>query len=746
MAEAVLICNGLSAEGYEAPAGAYVCTINGGFLNHRADAAVTVDCPGHIRSEWHKFKGEKVVGKHMPEFPTGERFECFELVKQFSSATPAALAWLAQRKGFKGVTIVGCDSLWGHGVPGAAYNRSALEMVCHMAQYFPDGLTIQHNGRAVKVNAPEFAATLAEWSKEPTPVRAVPEREPPGPPADEPQRAIPVARPAPPRPERPARNCQIPQTMVEFDVSPGCTRRCAFCSPGISPDRRRQKTGLFLAAHNAAIDELVALGYNGSDRWLCYCGHGEPLLAPGLIPMLRYARQKLPDCKVVVYTNGDELTVELACALEANDIDVLLWDCYDAKSAKTVPAIIAASSLDPARVRVVDHTAPGQVYSSRCGAVKESAAAEWIGRPCKMPDGKLFVTDNGKDGGAAFLFCCEDYSRRSLSAGTIAAAVEAAGPARKALAAGRREQGHAICAQCDRAGDHPSGFEHVPKLTESGKFWPARVPPPKVKGKRLVVLATNLAWAKHAECVLQTIAAASTVPGETVLIWNDNKPMPSNLRMPGVTVWEYDKPLGWCGISRGFARAFQYAVAGGFDWTIKLDTDTAIICKGWDAFLCADCPADAQAGTYMDVTITGQLPKEPKEAGLFNGVLSRTVRWAARFVSRGLRGWDHIQGGCYVIGLEALRRIDRVVGLGAEDQDALEDAARVGEDVYLDTKCKLARVPQRPTLRALSWYREHGSPDVQLRQIRYHRDALGVCAEHPVKSLAVHKQLAGEIQ
>jgi hypothetical protein len=533
---------------------------------------------------------------------------------------------------------------------------------------------------------------------------------------------------------------------VEFDVSPRCTRKCSFCSPGIPPARRKQKRGLSLAEHNRIVDELAALGFDRSDRWLCYCGHGEPLMSSELLPMVKYARRRLPWVKIAVYTNVDRLD-DLACRVfEAHDV-TLVADLYDEAAGPNLARVVADSGLDPEAVHVVDHAAGGQAYSSRCGTVKAGNVAEWIDKPCRMPEGKLFVTDDGAGkGAAAALLCCEDYARASLAPlGTVAELVGSGAAVRKHLADGRRPKAHPICSRCDRDGGHPSGFAHVPTLPET-RYWPAAPALPKVAGARLVVIPVNRTWAENARVILDTIDRASVMPGASLVIWNDRMEPPKELGGPGRVLWVYRDPLGWCGINRGIAKAFQYALSEGYDWVIKLDTDTAILRKGWDALLCAECPKDCQAGTYMDVTITGQLPSNAKGKGLFNETLAENVSWAHRMVRRQRRGWDHVQGGCYVIGAEALRRIDAVVGLGADEQEPLPEELRVGEDVYLDTKCKLAGVRQVPTLRSLSWYREPSMPELQLDQVRYHRDVLGVVAEHPVKTTGHLRTLAGELR
>ncbi len=724
MKTAVLICNGPSAEGYHPPEGAFVLCLNDGFTRHRADAALTVDCPESLRAAWSAFGGRRVLTDATPAFgQMDEMLEgCEPLMRRYHSSAACGLAWLAGQ-GFATALVVGMDALGGGGKPGAAYTPGGhAAMLAEFAPKFPGGLRLLQGGKEVAVGPGLTCPTRPTGRTPQTPT---------------------------PKPQTP--ECSIPQTLVEFDVSPRCTRACKFCAPGIPAARRRQRRCLTLKAHDRAIDGLIAAGYNRPDRWLCYCGHGEPLLNPRLFAMIRSARAygRLSACRVAVYTNGDRLDVEACCTLEALDVEVLIWNCYDQASADRVPGVIAASSLDPARVRVNDYREGFPNPSSRCSSVRKADPAAWKGKPCAMPDGKLFFTDDGK-GGSGWLLCCEDYARKSLLPGKLSPlelnAHAEFSRVREGLLVGRRGL-HPICRRCDRDGTHPDGFAHVPALVGSA-FWPAPRPAPAAPaGRRLVVLPANMRWAGHARAVLDAIDRASVVPGETMVIWNDDgvPACPEYLRGERRIVRESGS-LGWCGISRGIGGAFRYALERGYDWVIKLDTDTAVLRRGWDALLCAECPSDAQLGTYMDVSITGQFPDNADclADGLFNANLKRHCRWARRYVARGLRKWDHMQGGCYVLGREALARIDRVAGLDAGDQEDLPEPERVGEDVYVDTKVKLARVPQRNSLRLRIWFRESGE-GIRLEHVRYQRDVLDVVAVHPVKDLEVLKTLAGEI-
>jgi hypothetical protein len=731
---AVLICNGSSAEGYESPPGAFTCTINGGFLAHRADAAFSVDCPGYLRNAWREFKGQRIISAHLPEYPwTSEPpFECRDLVVKYSSATPAALAWLAS-KGFRRCEVVGLDSLWGEGKPGAEYNKHTESMLWDLAARFPDGLYVRRNGEAVRVGAEDFEKRVAAWrEKQLAAIRGdKAEGE-----ADKGKVLESAPAPAPVAPPAPTKKIPgLTQTVIEIDPSPRCTRACAFCAPGIPAGRRKQEKGLSLAAHDKVLDELAAAGWQGT---LCYCGHGEPALAPDLIAMLKSARAKLPGTRLCVYGNGDAWTTEMLCDFEALDLEHLVWDVYDGKSAIDVPRKIAESSFFPARVRVVDHMAGAEKYSSRCGTVRQPEAG-FAERPCKMPEGKLFVTDDGK-GNAAYLLCCEDYGRQSLKRGALAEVLAGWAAVRGALDAGCRGKAEKICQTCDREGFLPSGFDIYPALTAT-RFWPPRREPirPRLKrSRRLVIMAVCEKWTQHAEVILRAIDRKSSMPGETMVIWNegDGKRCPESLKGKGRILREYDYPLGWTGISRGLGEAYRWALGEGYDYIIKLDTDTAILVPGWDAAVCNAARANypAQIGHLLDEYVWkwAQLP-----LGTGGGIFDKEIlelqakgkmRWANGRLKSFRHKTDHIQGGCYCFTRAGLARLEAVVGLVPEDCEKI-----IGEDVLFSLRSRVTGIEQIHNPAVVSHH--FGAGSYHLTIARYWRDHRGGAVIHPIKPL-----------
>jgi hypothetical protein len=180
---AILIANGLSAEDYQPPDGAFTLCLNGGFRTHRCNAILTTDCPPGIEKDWLQFPGIRIQAAHGARFPDKDKsrrdlFECEDLVRKHCSSVSPALKWLAKH-GHRAVMIVGLDSAWGAGDKDSAgrpkvYNATVRTMLLEMAQLFPAGVWIARGTETVRVGSPEYDTTCERWSKAETLVKTPP--------------------------------------------------------------------------------------------------------------------------------------------------------------------------------------------------------------------------------------------------------------------------------------------------------------------------------------------------------------------------------------------------------------------------------------------------------------------------------------------------------------------------------------------------------------------------------------------
>jgi hypothetical protein len=348
-------------------------------------------------------------------------------------------------------------------------------------------------------------------------------------------------------------------------------------------------------------------------------------------------------------------------------------------------------------------------------------------------------------GGVASLLCCEDYSRVTLEPGAI----------RKDAQIIRQRTG--VCAKCSQeAGGDWRGW-HCYQPLEKSRYWPPRLTAKTAPAvtSRLVVLPVSNAWVNHAAALLDTIDACSHVPGKSLVLWNGDGPCPEVLCGPTRIIREYppmtgphpnhpNMSLGWTAINRLIGEAFKYTLDKGFEWAIKLDTDTAVLRKGWDAALLAGGQQGEARGFYLEEGVY-QWAQQPLDTGggIFTpdmqaALKAGSLRWAKGYLDAGWHKGSHLQGGCYAVSREALRRMrDTGVGLVPDEAEQL-----IGEDILFSLRCRVAGVPQRHSGAVVSHYFPAGSyhPSVA----RYYRDACRASVIHPIKDLEIFQDLCRE--
>lgn len=98
-------------------------------------------------------------------------------------------------------------------------------------------------------------------------------------------------------------------SMVIVETSSACNRRCPYCpnskfDRGLPENNKKLSRELF----HKIIDELDESKWFGQIQFNFY---NEPLLDERLPEFIKYTRSKLPTSSIVIYTNGDFLTIDL---------------------------------------------------------------------------------------------------------------------------------------------------------------------------------------------------------------------------------------------------------------------------------------------------------------------------------------------------------------------------------------------------------------------------------------------------
>ncbi len=122
------------------------------------------------------------------------------------------------------------------------------------------------------------------------------------------------------------------------------------------------------------IDSLARMGFSGR---LSPHFYGEPLTDERLVPFMAYARKKLPRADIVVYTNGDFLSVEKYMALMGAGVNSFRISLHSPAMPKLISdtlAYIKAERPELYKVEIVDFYGmytrkEGELLNNRGGLV-----------------------------------------------------------------------------------------------------------------------------------------------------------------------------------------------------------------------------------------------------------------------------------------------------------------------------------------------------------------------------------------
>ncbi len=123
---------------------------------------------------------------------------------------------------------------------------------------------------------------------------------------------------------------------VEIETSSICNRRCKFCpvskyprEPALMDDRVFRKV----------IDELAEMKFHGI---LSPHLFNEPLLDQRIEEFVKYIRQKLPNVKIKIFTNGDLLTRKKFDSLVSAGVDEFCVTQYDEQMPEVVKNLFSS--------------------------------------------------------------------------------------------------------------------------------------------------------------------------------------------------------------------------------------------------------------------------------------------------------------------------------------------------------------------------------------------------------------------
>lgn len=190
---------------------------------------------------------------------------------------------------------------------------------------------------------------------------------------------------------------------VEIETVNRCNGNCDFCPVSRKNDTREYKE-MPQELFEKIIDELAELNYSGK---LALFSNNEPFLDEKIIERHRYARVKLPNARLHLFTNGTLLTLEKFIEI-VDLLDELIIDNYQQELHLIKPCQIIAEYCKEhpeltKKVTIVLRK-PHEILSSRGGDAPNRKQLVSYGEDrCILPYKQLIIRPDGK-----VSLCCND--------------------------------------------------------------------------------------------------------------------------------------------------------------------------------------------------------------------------------------------------------------------------------------------------------------------------------------------------
>ena len=115
-------------------------------------------------------------------------------------------------------------------------------------------------------------------------------------------------------------------SIIEFNIYGSCNRDCAFCPVSNPTIYKKTHEGISIQLFNKIIDDLVNINYSGK---ILFSAFSEPLLHKNIESLIQYAKNKLPNCRIEIVSNGDLVTLKKLKSIFDAGLDAISISMYD---------------------------------------------------------------------------------------------------------------------------------------------------------------------------------------------------------------------------------------------------------------------------------------------------------------------------------------------------------------------------------------------------------------------------------
>lgn len=190
---------------------------------------------------------------------------------------------------------------------------------------------------------------------------------------------------------------------VEIETINRCNGVCEFCPVSV-PNEKRVYAKMSDRIFEKIILELADMDYSGR---IALFSNNEPFLDDDIIRKHRYAREKLPNAKFHLFTNGTLLTLDKFIEI-IDCLDELVIDNYNVNlelisNSKIIAEYCEKHSVLKEKVTIVLRN-PKEILSSRGGdAPNRKNKVSYPQATCVLPFKQMIIRSDGK-----VSLCCND--------------------------------------------------------------------------------------------------------------------------------------------------------------------------------------------------------------------------------------------------------------------------------------------------------------------------------------------------
>ncbi len=185
-----------------------------------------------------------------------------------------------------------------------------------------------------------------------------------------------------------------------------CNGTCPFCPANIHSEARPYQK-MSDALFEKILDEIA--DWDSWDGVFSLYVNNEPFIDSRMVEMLQKARRRLPDAKMLVFTNGSLLTPEKLDAI-ADHVDLLIINNYSVEYRLNDPVQKIYDYVKRKKDRfknikiVIQKRYANEYLTNRAGtAPNKKQAVKGIDHPCLIPYTDLTIYPSGQVG-----LCCSD--------------------------------------------------------------------------------------------------------------------------------------------------------------------------------------------------------------------------------------------------------------------------------------------------------------------------------------------------